>query len=219
MYKNKIISFFALLFAFVTTHSVASSEFTKKTPFGNKNIEPEVLALGLKAFHCANVKGVARKSDVLTIIDYSKPSSEKRMWVLDMKNQSVALEEFVAHGSGSGTHKAKTFSNKTNSHQSSIGVFVTGKPYQGKNGLSLRLDGLEKGVNDRARARSIVVHGAKYVNEKFVKLYGRLGRSWGCPAVDQKLVKPTVNKIKDGSVVFAYYPDDDWLSKSEYLHC
>jgi hypothetical protein len=220
MYKKRgIVRCVVFFFIFMSTQSFASSEFIKKSAFGDTNIQPEVLALGLKALHCASVKGVNRKADILTIIDYSKPSSEKRMWVLDLKKQSVAMEELVAHGSGSGANLAKKFSNKTNSHQSSIGVFLTGEPYRGKNGLSLRLDGLENGVNDKARRRSIVLHGANYVSDHFVKQYGRLGRSWGCPALDKKLIAPTVEKIKEGSLVFAYYPDNEWLEKSEFLHC
>jgi len=219
MNKRKVLSVFVFFIMLIAGRGVAVAAMTKKAPFDNSNLEPEVLALGLKAFHCASVKGVHRKYDTLTIIDYSKPSSEKRMWVLDLKNQRVEMEQLVAHGSGSGNKQAKKFSNKVNSHQSSIGVFVTGEPYRGKNGLSLRLNGLEEGVNDKARSRSIVIHGAKYVSDKFAKQYGRVGRSWGCPAVDQKVIKPTVNKIKEGSLVFAYYPDNHWLEQSEFLHC
>lgn len=219
MNKNNILFLLAFFLILTTKPSFAFSELTRRPPFSNTSIDPNVLALGLKALHCVNLKGLNRNHEVLTIIDYSKPSSEKRMWVLNLRKKRVELEQLVAHGSGSGDEKANIFSNKNDSHQSSIGVFVTGEPYQGKNGLSLRLDGLENGVNDKARQRAIVVHGANYVNDQFVKRYGRLGRSWGCPAVDQKLAEPTIKTIKDGSVVFAYYPDNNWLKQSEFLHC
>lgn len=219
MNKKSFVYLIALFLLFVSKSSLAFSELTKRSPFGRSSLDPSVLALGLKALHCVNLKGLTRNHEVLTIIDYSKPSSEKRMWVLNLKKNRVEMEQLVAHGSGSGDNKPKKFSNNNNSHQSSIGVFVTGEPYQGKNGLSLRLDGLETGVNDKARQRAIVVHGADYVNDQIVKSYGRLGRSWGCPAVDQNLIEPTINTIKNGSVVFAYYPDNHWLEESEYLHC
>lgn len=184
------------------------------------NIDPKVLALGLKAYNCVSKKGLAVKNEVLTIIDYSKPSTQKRMWIVDMKKKMVALEQLVAHGTGSGDHiKAKSFSNKINSHQSSIGVFVTGETYLGKNGLSLRLKGLEKGINDKAESRAIVIHGADYASDNFAKRYGRLGRSWGCPAIDPKHTKKTINHIKGGSVVFAYFPDKKWMKQSSFLNC
>lgn len=184
------------------------------------NIDPKVLELGLRAYSCVSKKGVSIKNNVLTIIDYSKPATEKRLWIVDMEKKKVTLEQLVAHGSGSGDyHKAKSFSNVNGSHQSSLGVFVTGETYNGKNGLSLRLQGLEKGINDKAERRAIVIHGASYASDNFLKRTGRLGRSWGCPAIDPRYTKETINQIKGGSVVFAYYPDKKWVNKSEYLNC
>ena len=118
---------------------------------------------------------------------------------------------------GSGANMATQFSNQDESHQTSLGLFVTGDTYVGKNGYSLRLDGLDKGVNDRARDRAIVMHGAPYVSEEFVKANGRLGRSWGCPAISAAVAKPMIDRVKGGGLVFAYYPDARWLKTSKYL--
>ena len=123
----------------------------------------------------------------------------------------------VAHGKNSGAKFAKSFSNKFESKQSSLGLFVTGNTYQGGKGYALNLYGLEKGINDHAYKRRIVIHGADYVSENFIKKVGRLGRSWGCPSLDKKISTPLINEIKDGSFVFAYYPDKPWLSSSEFL--
>ncbi len=191
---------------------------TTDTKIKVKDIDPKALKVGLRAYGCARKQGLDDKQ-VLTIIDYSKPSSEPRMWVLDMKNKKVDFEELVAHGKGSGLKNAHAFSNKSQSHQSSLGVFLTKNTYIGHKGYSLRLEGLEKGINDAALSRDVVVHGANYVSKAFVKNTGRLGRSWGCPAVSKKLAKPTIDKIKNGTLLVAYYPDKHWLQKSEYLHC
>ena len=187
--------------------------------FTSTGLDPKVLQLGLKALQCASKKGVNRRDDYLTIIDYSKPSSEKRLWVLDLKNNRVAINELVAHGANTGQKQAKHFSNKDGSHQSSLGVYVTGNTYTGKNGYSMRLLGLENGFNDHALSRAIVLHGASYVSDQYIKRFGQIGRSWGCPAVEKAKAAPTINKIKGGSLVFAYYPDHHWLNRSNFLHC
>lgn len=181
-------------------------------------LNPQVLQLAEKAFYCASKRGVVTKP-VLTIIDYSQPSTKKRLWVIDMAKAKVKFNELVAHGQGSGGNVPTKFSDTTNSHQSSLGVFVTKQPYIGHNGLSLRLQGLEPGVNDHALQRSVVIHGADYVSESIAASYGRIGRSWGCPAVPRKEAKSTIDAIQGGSMVFAYYPDNSWLKKSSFLSC
>lgn len=216
-----IVGFFALSMtcsSFANVNGGRSSNFSPNYIHAN-GIDPKALSVGLKAYQCANKKGLA-KNKTLTIIDYSKPSTQKRMWVLDMEKRKVAMHEFVAHGQGSGNNKANKFSNKPGSHQSSIGVFLTAADsYIGSHGLALRLRGLDKGFNDRALSRAIVVHAAPYVSNYYAKIHGRLGRSWGCPALEPSKTKPTINKIKGGSVVVAYYPDNRWLDNSPYLHC
>jgi hypothetical protein len=139
------------------------------------------------------------------------------MWVIDLKKQKVLYNMHVSHGKNSGEVRSTKFSNVSGSHASSLGVFVTGETYTGKNGYSLRIDGLEKGVNDKARARAIVVHGADYATAAFVKRYGYLGRSHACPAIPQEISRPVINTIKNGSLIFAYYPDRSWLRSSPYV--
>tara|TARA_R110000868_G_scaffold38572_12_gene134784 strand:+ start:1060 stop:1833 length:774 start_codon:yes stop_codon:yes gene_type:complete len=187
---------------------------TKVCEFLDKahGISPKVLSYAIHAHDIAKERNEV-SSDKITIIDYSKPSTENRLWVLNLKSKEVEIITKVAHGSGSGGKvKASKFSNISNSHASSIGVAKTKDVYFGKHGKSLRLEGLETGLNDRMLARSVVIHGAKYVQKN-----GHVGRSWGCPAVSNDMVEPLVEEIKEGSLVFLYYPDKNWLNSSEYL--
>jgi hypothetical protein len=182
-------------------------------------LDPRVLQLGLASTRCAMAQGaVAAGAATLTLIDYSRPSTVPRLWVVDLKSGALLFEELVAHGSGSGDDLATRFSNATDSHQSSLGLFTTEDTYVGKHGYSLRLQGLESGVNDRARARAIVMHGADYVSTQSIAALGRLGRSWGCPALRPAIVRDVIDRIKGGSVVFAYYPDPAWLAGSVFLN-
>lgn len=180
-------------------------------------MDRDVLDLALGAASCAVRSGAVKSPRTLTVIDYSRPSSQQRLWVLDMKTGELLYEELVAHGQGTGADIATKFSNKDESHQTSLGLFVTESTYVGRNGYSLRLEGLDKGFNDRARERAIVMHGAPYVSEAFVKANGRLGRSWGCPAVSDTVARELIDRVKGGSLVFAYYPDAQWLKTSKYL--
>jgi len=178
------------------------------------------LELALDATRCAASAGVVKNPATLTVIDYSKPSTEPRLWVVDLASRTILYEELVAHGQGSGGNLATKFSNEPDSHQSSLGLFVTGETYVGKNGYSLRMTGLEPGFNDRALERAIVIHGAPYVNGSISQSLGRLGRSFGCPAVREPIARALIDRVKEGSLVFAYYPDRDWLSGSTFLnHC
>lgn len=180
------------------------------------NIDTKVLRLSLIAYANAHKHGLAKKP-VLTVIDYSKPDTEKRLWVFDIKNGKTLFNTWVSHGKNSGGVNATSFSNSPGSLKSSIGVFVTESTYDGKNGYSLHLKGLEHGVNDNAYNRDIVMHGARYVNPDIITRYGQIGRSWGCPAVSQHLSTPIINTIKDDTVFFAYYPDSNWISHSRFL--
>jgi hypothetical protein len=196
-----------------TSTSSAASAFTSAT-----TLDRTVLDLALNAASCARASEPVANPNILTVIDYSKPSTEPRLWVLDIEKGDVLFEELVAHGSGSGGNYATHFSNDNDSHQTSLGLFRTSDTYVGSKGYSLRLDGLEEGVNDRARERAIVVHGAPYVNETVSQTLGRLGRSWGCPALSPAATRPVIDTIKNGSLVFAYYPDQDWLRSSRFLN-
>lgn len=191
-----------------------NSAINKNVKLGN--INPRVLELAIKAQQKALNMGIAQKP-TLTIIDYSLPSTQKRLWVVDVAKKKIIYHTHVAHGSGSGNNYAKAFSDRPGSYQTSLGLFKTGSTYQGKHGLSLKLHGLEKGINGNAERRAIVVHGANYVSETIAKSMGRLGRSWGCPALNPKLSTPIIQTIKNGSLVFAYYPDEKWLRNSRFL--
>jgi hypothetical protein len=184
---------------------------------GAEGLDPEILAMALTAFARARERhdGVARNR--LTVIDYSLPSTEKRLWVLDLDADRVLFHELVAHGKGTGLDRAQSFSNAPESLASSLGVFVTEQAYEGRHGHSLRLEGLEPGINDRAMDRAIVVHGADYVSERFAAEHGRLGRSWGCPAVRTEIAHELIDAIRDGTVLFTWYPDPDFVGRSSYL--
>jgi hypothetical protein len=179
---------------------------------GVSGLSPRVFSMALDAMASARARGINGRDDLLTIIDYSLPSTQPRLWVLDLENGKVLYHELVAHGSGSGDNYATRFSNNNDSHQTSLGLFVTGGTYEGGNGYSLRLRGLDKGFNDRAEERHIVMHGAWYVSSQHARAQGRLGRSWGCPALSQESARPVIDTIKGGSFIFSYTTaDPSWM--------
>lgn len=178
-------------------------------------LDRKVLSLATQAMSCA-LRGTALPP-TLSVIDYSRPSTQPRLWVFDLARQRLLFEEWVAHGRNTGENLASRFSNENGSYMSSLGAFRTQEAYVGGNGYSLRLEGLEPGINDRARERAIVIHGAPYVSETLIRQQGRLGRSLGCPAVRTAVARPLIDTIRNGSFVFAYYPDQDWLRHSRLL--
>jgi hypothetical protein len=178
-----------------------------------------VLGAALQAVDCAVRSGDIDPPPTLTVIDYSLPSVEPRLWVFDMADGALLFRELVAHGRNTGDNVATEFSDRLNSRQSSLGLFVTGDTYVGSNGYSLRLDGLEPGFNGRARERAIVMHGAPYVSRGAAAALGRLGRSWGCPAVGEAVAHDIIDTVRGGGVVFSYYPDAAWLATSRFLNC
>lgn len=159
-----------------------------------------------------------RKREVLTVIDFSKPSTEPRLYVFDMKLHKILFSSVVSHGRNSGNNYATSFSNEQGSYKSSLGFYLTETTYQGKNGYSLILNGLEKGINDKARVRSIVVHGAAYADPAVARNGGRLGRSLGCPALPPALSRPIIDAIKGGSVMYIYAKTADYLAHSSILN-
>ncbi|MCD9006256.1 murein L,D-transpeptidase catalytic domain family protein [Luteimonas sp. XNQY3] len=179
-------------------------------------LDRKVLQLATRALACAMRQPHARPA-TLSVIDYSLPSTQPRLWVFDLARNTLLFEEWVAHGRNTGENLATRFSNREGSFMSSLGVFLTQETYHGQNGYSLRLQGLEPGFNDRARERAIVIHGAPYVNPLAATGQGRLGRSLGCPAVRPAIARQLIDTIRDGSLVFAYYPDADWLRQSQLL--
>jgi len=174
----------------------------------------EVLTMAIQGW--SKMKGNL-KSKVLTVIDFSLPSTAKRMWIIDPEKGEVLLNSVVSHGRNSGDLMAQSFSNQPESFKSSLGFYRTAETYSGKHGYSLRLDGLEKGFNDQARSRAIVIHGADYAREEFAKSVGRLGRSLGCPALPSELSAKAIDLIKDGSLLFIFGKDVSYLSKSSLI--
>lgn len=175
-----------------------------------------VLKLAMKAYKKTRAMGLNEK-EILTIVDYSMPSSTPRLWVINMSDNKLLYHTHVAHGIGSGDNFATKFSNRHGSKMSSIGVYLTTNIYDGHYGKSLNLIGLEENFNSNAEARRIVVHKAHYVDEMIVKKIGRLGRSFGCLALNSKVAEKIIHTIKNGSLIFCYYPDQKWLNESKFL--
>jgi hypothetical protein len=169
-------------------------------------INRQAFSTALEAAEAAVSRGDVVNPSTLTIIDFNRPSTQKRLWVFDLRSHALLFDELVSHGRGSGQAMATAFSNEPDSNKSSLGLFRTAEAYFGKHGLSLRLDGLERGINDRARERAIVIHGATYVSATIARAQGYLGRSLGCPAVRPEIARALIETVKNGSLLFAYGP-------------
>jgi hypothetical protein len=184
----------------------------------NSFVLPELKTFSeaLKGFYLLKEKGAIQK-DILTLIDFSLSSNLKRLWVIDLTSNTILFQSLVAHGRNTGEEFASAFSNVNSSFKSSLGFYVTGEVYQGKHGASLRLDGLEKGVNDNARQRAVVMHGADYVSESFIRNNKRLGRSLGCPAIPVELTDDIIQTIKDKSCLFIYHPSRSFAMEKELI--
>lgn len=182
------------------------------------NLNPLVVNKVLTTLKCITQYNV-NHNNILTVIDYSLPSNQKRLWVFDLQEKKLLFYTYVSHGIKSGALITNYFSNKYNSKASSIGVYQTQQAYYGRDGLSLRLDGLDRSFNDNASNRAVVMHPGWYVEEWFIKKYGRPGRSWGCPALPMENSQAIINTIKDKSLLVIYYPSDAWFAKSKFLNC
>jgi hypothetical protein len=182
-------------------------------------VSADVLNLALGAVSCGIAAGDLQTPPTLTLIDYSLPSTTPRLWVFDLRTGKLLFNELVAHGRNSGDNMATRFSDAMESRETSLGLFRTADTYVGHNGYSLRLDGLEPGFNGNARERAIVMHGAPYVDAKVAQANGRLGRSWGCPALRDAVARQVIDTVRDGGVIFSYYPDPAWLKTSKFLNC
>lgn len=189
----------------VTVDSKIESIYSSLNSNNFKMPELKTFSEALKGFYLLKEKGVIKK-DILTLIDFSLSSNTKRLWVIDLTSNTILLNSLVAHGRNTGEEFASAFSNLNSSFKSSLGFYATGEIYQGKHGASLRLDGLENGVNDNARERGVVMHGADYVSESFIRDHKRLGRSQGCPAVPVELTNEIIQLIKDKSCLYIYHP-------------
>ena len=179
----------------------------------------DVFEKALKGFNNLKKAGeISDSANLLTVCDFSLSSNTKRLWVIDTETGKILFNSLVAHGKNTGEEYATNFSNRENSLQSSMGFYVTDATYDGENGYSLRLLGKDKGYNDAALQRAVVMHGADYVSEAFAAQHKRIGRSWGCPAVPRNLAAPIINTIKGQNVLFIYYPDQGYLSSSKWLN-
>jgi hypothetical protein len=178
-------------------------------------LDPVVISEAVSAMKCAQRNGVGASASRLAIIDYTIPSRQPRLWVVDLKSQKLLFKEYVAHGQGSGGDIPTAFSDRQGSHQSSLGLYLTDVTYEGGNGYSLKLQGLSKGFNESAMDRLIVMHGAPYVNPAAAGKMGRLGRSWGCPAVRTEVAKPMIDTLKQGQFIYAHGPGTAELSSCQ----
>lgn len=225
IYKIFLASFF--LFSSFTSNEKLVSKFTPKESHAsvvksNFDVNAEIVyhklqcnqfampkqesfTEALRGFYLLKEKGLIKK-DILTLVDFSLSSNTKRLWVIDLLKNVVLFQSLVAHGRNTGEEFATSFSNSAASYKSSLGFYATGEIYKGKHGISLKLDGLEKGMNDHARERAVVIHGADYVSDSFIKGHNRLGRSQGCPALPVELASKIISAIKDRSCLYIYHP-------------
>lgn len=202
-------------FAYTETDSMVV--FNKLEPHSDKP-KFEVFDKAWLGYNKLKKQQLLGNTNILTIIDYSASSKEKRMWVIDLAKQKILYHILVAHGKNTGGEFAENFSNTPNTKMSSIGFYVTGNTYFGKHGLSLYLDGMEKGFNDNARTRHIVMHGADYVSNDFIKHYGRLGRSFGCPAISISKYQEVIRELANKTCLFIYFPETNYIKHSTFLN-
>lgn len=210
--------------AAVATTTAMKSKVEEKMPLYD-SLDLGALGLSRQAFEYALMgfnnlldAGKIKKDNLLSILDFSLPSGKKRLFVIDLATGQLVFNTYAAHGRNSGTSVATKFSNKMNSYQSSLGFYITGDTYTGKHGTSLRLQGEEKGINDNALARGIVMHSASYVDESIIASQGFIGRSQGCPALPGNVYKDVIDKIKNGSCLFLYSPDKFYTSHSKFIN-
>ena len=184
----------------------------------NTGLSEEAFDYAIRGFDYLNNANLLAKKTIISIVDFSKSSTQKRLFVLDITTGQILFNSLVAHGRNSGNEYATRFSNSPESHQSSLGFYITMGTYNGSNGYSLRLKGCEKGINDKAYERAIVIHGADYVSNRFVTNMGEAGRSYGCPALPTDLNKKIIDVIKEGSCLFIYHPNKKYCNNSKILN-
>jgi hypothetical protein len=226
--KIILVFLFLVLISMISEWSIASNrgnssplliEKLKQATTENASELPaiDLLQTALTGYELFIKEHTINRPEVITIIDFSLPSNQERLWVLDLVEAKILFHCLVSHGRNSGEMIAKNFSNNPGSYASSPGFYTTGETYFGKHGFSLRLNGIENGINDKARERAIVIHGADYVSPEFIEKNGRLGRSLGCPAVPEELSEEIIETIKDGTCLFVYAPTESYLSKSPVI--
>ncbi|MDB5190536.1 MAG: hypothetical protein JWQ96_99 [Segetibacter sp.] len=206
-------------------NAVVSTEPVKATLYdlynemdlGSKNLNKQAFTLAVNGYQKLKLQGKLKNDDILTIADFSQKSTQKRLYIIDIKKKKLLFNSVVAHGRNTGLLTANSFSNTAESFKSSPGFYVTAETYNGKHGMSLRLDGMERNINDNARDRAIVMHGADYTSNSFIKSTGYLGRSYGCPAIPMKLTNDVIKTIRNGSCMFIYAPDKTYLKQSSLI--
>jgi len=213
---KELVKLTAAEIAAMTTRVIDS--IYEKANLGIAGLQRNVFAEAYKGYQYLNSVAKVKRPDVLTIFDYSKPSNERRFFVIDMINGELLYNTFVAHGKNSGAVHATNFSNRLNSNMTSLGFMVTAETYIGSKGYSMRLDGMEDGFNDNVRNRAVVMHGSAYVNEERANSGTMVGRSFGCPALSYREHKEIIDEIKNGSCFFAYYPDMSYSSRSKIVN-
>lgn len=184
----------------------------------DSGLNEKALEYALLGYHHLLKRHALQKTTVLSVCDFSQPSSAKRMYILDLQNKRLLYRTYVAHGQGSGRVYPNSFSNVPDSYKSSLGFYVTRETYVGSNGLSLRIDGVEKGFNDKANVRGVVIHGANYVSERVLRKYGLMGTTFGCPAVPEDMAPQIIPVLKNGTCFFIYYPSKRYLSSSKMIN-
>jgi hypothetical protein len=198
--------------------ALETSDLFNKMQLKDSGLHERALFYALLGYHRLLRKHMLKKTGVLSICDFAQSSGSKRMYVIDVYNKRLLYRTYVAHGIRSGRDYAHSFSNAAESHKSSLGFFVTRNAYFGSNGLSLRIDGMEKGFNDRAKQRSIVIHGAPYVSERILHKYGVMGTTYGCPAIPEEMASQVIPVLKNGTCFFVYYPSKHYLARSRVLN-
>ena len=199
-------------------HSAFLFSLYDQLKLGTLSLSREAFLYGLNGYSKLVAEGAVQRDDVITVIDFSLPSWKKRLFVIDLEKGKLLFNTYVSHGKNSGAAMATRFSNRYNSYQSSPGFYITRDTYFGQHGFSLRLDGKEDGINDNAMARAIVMHAADYASTKSIRALGYLGRSLGCPAVPPAVHKPLINTIKEGSCLFIYSPDKNYINRSRLIN-
>ncbi len=218
MRLQTVLTLLLLSAMLMPVHALAEPSLAARLHTLAPELDRTVLSKAVQAMQCAVRYGDA-PGDRLAVIDYSLPSSERRLWLFDLAEESLLLHDLVAHGENTGFKYSRYFSNTYGSFQSSLGLFRTQESYHGRFGYSLRMDGLEPGVNDLARERAIVIHPADFVSPDWIERNGFIGRSQGCPAVRPEVADLVVDSLKDGQYLFAFYPDQEWLQESLFINC
>jgi hypothetical protein len=195
-----------------------SNTLYEEMSLGQSGLAKKAFDYAYKGYKYLLAQGLVAKQNIISVVDFSQSSRNKRLYVIDVDNKEIVMNTYVAHGRNSGTEFATSFSNSLSSLKSSLGFYITKGTYYGEHGLSLRIDGLEKGINDNAEKRAVVIHGAEYLGEGYLNGNDFSGRSWGCPAVPSQFSSQIINTIKDGSVLFIYHPSQQYLNRSPILN-